>query len=327
MSAPISLDDRFTIGTRHWHDLEDGRVQCDVCPRTCRLHEGQRGPVFRPSPGGRPDRAHLLRAIKRVLRRSGGEEAAQPFPARARRCCPSAPPDAISPASSARTGTSPSPERSTHSPMPRPRRPSPQAAEASWAARSVAFTYNDPTIFLEYAIDVADACHERGIRASRSLPATSARRRGSISTPTWTPLTSTSRRSPRTSTTGVCAARPGAGTRHAGVPAPRDRRMARDHHTADPRPQRLRRRNRRRDPVDRRTPRCGRAAALHRIPSRLQDARPPADAARDAVPRPPDRTGQRLALRLHRQRARFRRRHHLLPGLRRRRWSCGTGTS
>ncbi len=31
--------------------------------------------------------------------------------------------------------------------------------------RSVAFTYNDPVIFHEYAIDVADACHERGIKA------------------------------------------------------------------------------------------------------------------------------------------------------------------
>ncbi|MGH3636459.1 MAG: AmmeMemoRadiSam system radical SAM enzyme, partial [Mycobacterium sp.] len=31
--------------------------------------------------------------------------------------------------------------------------------------RSVAFTYNDPTIFWEYAADVADACHDRGIRA------------------------------------------------------------------------------------------------------------------------------------------------------------------
>ena len=31
--------------------------------------------------------------------------------------------------------------------------------------RSVAFTYNDPVIFLEYAIDVADACRERGIGA------------------------------------------------------------------------------------------------------------------------------------------------------------------
>jgi pyruvate formate lyase activating enzyme len=31
--------------------------------------------------------------------------------------------------------------------------------------RSVAFTYNDPTIFLEYAIDVADACREVGVAA------------------------------------------------------------------------------------------------------------------------------------------------------------------
>jgi pyruvate formate lyase activating enzyme len=30
--------------------------------------------------------------------------------------------------------------------------------------KSVAFTYNDPVIFLEYAVDVAQACHERGIR-------------------------------------------------------------------------------------------------------------------------------------------------------------------
>lgn len=31
--------------------------------------------------------------------------------------------------------------------------------------RSVAFTYNDPTIFWEYAADVADACHDQGIKA------------------------------------------------------------------------------------------------------------------------------------------------------------------
>ncbi len=30
--------------------------------------------------------------------------------------------------------------------------------------RSVAFTYNDPVIFMEYAIDVAQACHELGIK-------------------------------------------------------------------------------------------------------------------------------------------------------------------
>jgi pyruvate formate lyase activating enzyme len=31
---------------RHWHRLSDGRIQCDVCPRFCKLHEGQRGLCF-----------------------------------------------------------------------------------------------------------------------------------------------------------------------------------------------------------------------------------------------------------------------------------------
>jgi len=31
---------------RWWHMLEDGRLQCDLCPRDCRLHEGQRGACF-----------------------------------------------------------------------------------------------------------------------------------------------------------------------------------------------------------------------------------------------------------------------------------------
>ena len=28
---------------RYWHKLEDGRIQCDLCPRFCKLREGQRG--------------------------------------------------------------------------------------------------------------------------------------------------------------------------------------------------------------------------------------------------------------------------------------------
>src|SRR5438874_9156982 len=35
-----------TVATRYWHRTGDGRVQCDVCPRACRLHEGQRGFCF-----------------------------------------------------------------------------------------------------------------------------------------------------------------------------------------------------------------------------------------------------------------------------------------
>jgi AmmeMemoRadiSam system radical SAM enzyme len=93
--------------------------------------------------------------------------------------------------------------------------------------RSVAFTYNDPVIFWEYAADVADACHERGIKAIAVTAGYMTRGRGRISTGTSTPSTSTSRRSTRSSTTGpapliwptcstpcaTCATRPMCGSR------------------------------------------------------------------------------------------------------------------
>ena len=42
-----SLDDVIEgPPARHWHALEDGRIQCDLCPRLCRLHDGQRGLCF-----------------------------------------------------------------------------------------------------------------------------------------------------------------------------------------------------------------------------------------------------------------------------------------
>ncbi len=34
------------VPTKYWHRLEDGRIQCDVCPRYCTLQEGQRGFSF-----------------------------------------------------------------------------------------------------------------------------------------------------------------------------------------------------------------------------------------------------------------------------------------
>ena len=38
-------------------------------------------------------------------------------------------------------------------------------AAVDLGCRSIAYTYNDPVIFLEYAIDVAKACREQGIRS------------------------------------------------------------------------------------------------------------------------------------------------------------------
>src|SRR5262249_46523796 len=34
------------IPARYGHVLEDRRIQCDLCPRYCKLHEGQRGLCF-----------------------------------------------------------------------------------------------------------------------------------------------------------------------------------------------------------------------------------------------------------------------------------------
>jgi len=38
--------DGAVFPARHWQALPDGRIQCDVCPRFCKLHEGQRGLCF-----------------------------------------------------------------------------------------------------------------------------------------------------------------------------------------------------------------------------------------------------------------------------------------
>ena len=41
--APVTGD---TVPTKYWHALENGRIQCDLCPRFCKLLEGQRGLCF-----------------------------------------------------------------------------------------------------------------------------------------------------------------------------------------------------------------------------------------------------------------------------------------
>jgi pyruvate formate lyase activating enzyme len=45
-SSAVRPPEGSIIDTRYWHVLEDGRVQCDVCPRACKLRDGQRGLCF-----------------------------------------------------------------------------------------------------------------------------------------------------------------------------------------------------------------------------------------------------------------------------------------
>ncbi len=42
----VATPDPTAHPTRWWHRLDDGRLQCDVCPRACKLHDGQRGLCF-----------------------------------------------------------------------------------------------------------------------------------------------------------------------------------------------------------------------------------------------------------------------------------------
>src|SRR5689334_4498774 len=157
-----SVDFGASVPGRYWHGLADGRVQCDLCPRFCKLHEGQRGLCFvRARQGGqivlttygrssgfcidpieKKPLNHFLPGTPVLSFGTAGCNLTCKFCqnwdiSKARdfdRLQNQASPDAIA-----------------------------QAAVAS-GSRSVAFTYNDPVIFFEYAIDVAQACRARGVK-------------------------------------------------------------------------------------------------------------------------------------------------------------------
>ena len=147
---------------RYWHWLEDGRIQCDVCPRFCRLHEGQRGLCFvRARAGdrmvlttyGRSSGFCIDPIEKKPLNHFLPGTAVLSFgTAGCNLTCKFCQNWDISKARAFdRLQEVASPEAIA------------DAAVAS-GCRSVAFTYNDPVIFLEYAIDTAIACRARGIK-------------------------------------------------------------------------------------------------------------------------------------------------------------------
>ena len=150
-----------TVPTRYWHRLEDGRVQCDLCPRYCKLREGQRGMCFvracrdeqvvlttygRSSgfcvdPIEKKPLNHFLPGTPVLSFGTAGCNLA---------CCFCQNWDISKSRELDTLADSASPETIAR-------------AAARLGCRSVAFTYNDPVIFHEYAIDVAQACHEQGV--------------------------------------------------------------------------------------------------------------------------------------------------------------------
>jgi pyruvate formate lyase activating enzyme len=155
-------EEPFTIRTRFWHALEDGRIQCDVCPRRCRLHEGQRGLCF-----------IRMRARDQIVLTSYGRSSGfcvDPIEKKPlNHFLPGTPTFSFGTAGCnlacrfcQNWDISKSREVDTLADAASPAAIARVAGELG--CRSVAFTYNDPTIFHEYAIDVAAACHERGVQ-------------------------------------------------------------------------------------------------------------------------------------------------------------------
>ena len=163
-SRPPAIRGRGPIvPTEHWSMLEDGRVRCEMCPRLCRLKEGARGACFvrarendrvvlttygRSSgfcidPIEKKPLNHFLPGTPVLSFGTAGCNLACKFCqnhdiSKSRemdRLQAEAQPEAIA-ASARRHG-----------------------------CRSVAFTYNDPVIFHEYASDVAEACREEGVKS------------------------------------------------------------------------------------------------------------------------------------------------------------------
>lgn len=159
LAAPAGAG--FLYPARHWHRLADGRLRCEVCPHGCALREGQAG--------------------RCVLRRREGNRIVLAAYGRTSGFCvdpiEKKPLHHFLPGSKVLSfgtvGCNLSCRFCQNWDLSRSRdlgrlreRAAPEevaAAARRLGCRSVAFTYNEPAIFLEYVSDVAEACHAAGI--------------------------------------------------------------------------------------------------------------------------------------------------------------------
>lgn len=147
---------------RYWHRLDDGRLQCDLCPRDCKLHEGQRGACF-------------------VRGMAGGEMVLTTYGRSSGFCIDpieKKPLNHFYPGSSVFSfGTAGcnlackfcqnwdiSKSRDMDRLMDHASPEKIALTAKKHGSKSVAFTYNDPVVFIEYALDTADACHAQGLQ-------------------------------------------------------------------------------------------------------------------------------------------------------------------
>lgn len=151
------------VPTHYWHQLPDGRIQCDLCPRTCQLKEGQQGFCF-------------VRACQHnqiVLTTYGRSSGFCIDPIEKKPLNHFLPGTPI--LSFGTAGCNLACKFCQNWDISKSRQmdvlaslASPEAiarAAHEFSCNSVAYTYNDPIIFHEYAIDVAQACREFGIKS------------------------------------------------------------------------------------------------------------------------------------------------------------------
>lgn len=165
MNKPQSAPLREAIAGvpgRYWHWLADGRIQCDLCPRFCKLHDGQRGLCFvRARRGdeillttyGRSSGFCIDPIEKKPLKHFlPGTPVLSFGTAGCNLTCKFCQNWDISKARSFdKLQSEASPEAIV------------RAARAT-GSRAIAYTYNDPVIFLEYAVDVARAARAQDIK-------------------------------------------------------------------------------------------------------------------------------------------------------------------
>jgi pyruvate formate lyase activating enzyme len=161
MNPQVLPPDTAAHAALWWHRLPDGRLQCDLCPRDCRLHEGQRGLCFvRANLGG-----HM------VLTTYGRSSGFAIDPIEKKPLFHFLPGSAVLSFGTAGCNLACKfcqnwdISKSTESDRLQAQATPEAIARAALAAgcESVAFTYNDPVIFAEYAMDTARACHELGL--------------------------------------------------------------------------------------------------------------------------------------------------------------------
>lgn len=153
----------FDYPARYWHKLDNGKYQCDLCPHLCKLSNGQRGVCY---VRGRADDQMLLHSYGRSSGFCIDPIEKKPL----NHFLPGTPVLSFGTAGCnlrckfcQNWDISKSRQMDTLASRATPEMLAQACVQTE--CRSVAYTYNDPVIFLEYAVDVAQACAAQGVKS------------------------------------------------------------------------------------------------------------------------------------------------------------------